>query len=686
MNKMTSFSDTVPLKLDVSVIIPTYNEEKFISKCLSSILNQDYPKEKFEIIVVDGMSTDATCKIVERYMQFHSNIRLTQNESRFTSTAMNIGIHLASSQVIMRMDGHAEAPRNYISQSVDCLVNKKTDAVGCLMETIGGGYWGQRIALALSSPFGVGNARYRVSNVELHGEPGWLGTFWRNSLLNLGGYNEFYQCNEDCELSYRMLFKGYSLYTPSNVSCKYYCRTTLRGLWQQYYKYGFWKVALISNLRKIPSIRHVIPAFFFMTLSLLALAALFSPMALKTLLITVLAYTAFTLVGSWKASKSKNIRCFWTITPVFIVLHFSYGIGFLKGIFSLVKDEAKNVKKTVDLKNLKQFLRPILQNKLASFAIYCIDAIYDFARYLLYSGNLYAVHSDRTKLESLILMHTHKIEKALALKEPREIEAVQITRLVRYMERYSKNGDRNSIPILSACVALSKYTEYFGFKLHKHSSRVAKSLHAFLMNYAEQIEENRIQSGTKTYQARSAAEKNTTIDYDFFVRSRHSIRNFSNTPVPREVLNRAVDQAKYTPSVCNRQSWRVHVFENEIEKKKALSVQNGNEGFGDSADKILLITCDMRCFFTSRERNQYFIDGGMFSMSLIHALHAAGVGSCALNLSTYSYQDFKLHRLLGIPGYEAPIMMMAIGYPPDNLEVACSHRIPVQRLIRYRDS
>src|SRR5690606_8509042 len=181
-----------------------------------------------------------------------------------------------------------------------------------------------------------------------------------------------------------------------------------------------------------------------------------------------------------------------------------------------------------------------------------------------------------------------------------------------------------------AYAALIKYKEHYGAELKKHSLEAAQCLDAFLVNYQERSSKG-IPGGTKTFQYSSTAEKNKTIDYDYFVKSRHSVRNLTNRPVLREVLNKAIEQARWTPSVCNRQSWRVHVFESKQDKKVALSFQNGNDGFGDCADKILLITCDLRCFFTSRERNQCFIDGGMFSMSLIYALHAAGVCSCALN-------------------------------------------------------
>jgi len=685
MIKMASLFNSDSSKVDVSVIIPTYNEENFIAQCLRSICDQDYPTERLEIIVVDGMSTDATCTIVKSYMQSHSNIRLTQNESKSTSTAMNIGIQLSRSDVIIRLDGHAEAPPNYVSKSVHNLIIKKTDFVGCLMETIGWGYWGRRIAVALSSPFGVGNAHYRIGKKELRDEPGWLGTFWRTSLVNLGGYDESYKCNEDCELTYRMLDKGYSLYTPSDLSCKYYCRNNLKSLWRQYFKYGFWKVALIFKLRKIPSFRHVIPALFISTLALLTVTAFSSSFALNCLLLVIAAYFGFIGFGSWKASRGENLCFFCTIIPVFIALHFSYGFGFLSGIVSWFVSGLKTLKKSIGFSGLKKVCRPLLQNKISAFAIYVADAIYDFARYLIYSGNLYALDSSDQKLQSLIQMYSHKLEKRLVLKETRQIfDSTHVARLVRLLEKYSAKFDCQEMTFLSAYASLGKFKQRFESELERQSPGTLKCLNSFLIQYAH-VNGNGFKGGIKIYDSVLTAAKNKEIDYDFFVQSRHSVRNFTKESISREILNRAIEQARWTPSVCNRQPWRVHVFESAKDKKKALSIQNGNDGFGDTADKILLITCDLQSFFTSRERNQCFIDGGMFSMSLIHALHAAGVASCALNLSTYSFQDFKLHKVLGIPIHETPIMMMAIGYPPDLLDVTCSQRHPVERFIQYRE-
>ena len=205
---------TVP----VSVIIPTFNEEQSIGTCLSTLVAQDYPFDQLEIIVVDGMSTDATCAKIERFMRRYPNIRLVRNPSGATAVAMNIGIRLARGEVIVRMDGHAEPPRSHISTSVRYLLTGRYDNVGSLADTIGVGYWGQRIAIALSSPFGVGNANYRVTVKNLDGEPGWLGAFWKHTLVNVGCYDESFHCNEDDELNYRMRDRGARLCTFQPIS------------------------------------------------------------------------------------------------------------------------------------------------------------------------------------------------------------------------------------------------------------------------------------------------------------------------------------------------------------------------------------------------------------------------------------------------------------------------------------
>ena len=136
--------------------------------------------------------------------------------------------------------------------------------------------------------------------------------------------------------------------------------------------------------------------------------------------------------------------------------------------------------------------------------------------------------------------------------------------------------------------------------------------------------------------------------------------------------------------MCNRQAWRVHVYTSPQDKEIVLRTQDGNSGFGHLAARVLLISADARVYVTSGERHQPYVDGGMFAMTLVFALQAQGVASCCLNLCNYFFQDVAVHRACQIPAWEIPIMMIAIGYPPDEFHVAVSARIETDAVFSWR--
>jgi nitroreductase len=171
-------------------------------------------------------------------------------------------------------------------------------------------------------------------------------------------------------------------------------------------------------------------------------------------------------------------------------------------------------------------------------------------------------------------------------------------------------------------------------------------------------------------------------DMTKFVASRYSIRNFAQQPVSLEAIEKAVTLAAKTPSVCNRQSAKCYLLEGPENLARVLALQNGNRGFGHTADKLLIVTADTQCFPAFEERNQCWIDGGLFAMSLVYALHSLGLGTCCLNWSATNENDITLKRLTRIPESEAVIMMIAIGHLPDHLKVARSTRKTVEELLR----
>jgi nitroreductase len=179
--------------------------------------------------------------------------------------------------------------------------------------------------------------------------------------------------------------------------------------------------------------------------------------------------------------------------------------------------------------------------------------------------------------------------------------------------------------------------------------------------------------------------KGACHDLDPFFRSRHSIRHSADTPVPRELVEKAVSMAVYSPSVCNRESWRVHVYSDSQSKQSVLRYQNGNRGFGDQAAYVLIVTTEIQSFAFVGERNQAWIDGGMFAMSLIWALHSLGVGTCSLNFCVEKETDAALRACAGIPDSQAVIMMIAVGSLPEEFAVARSTRKHLDEVIVFHE-
>lgn len=159
---------------------------------------------------------------------------------------------------------------------------------------------------------------------------------------------------------------------------------------------------------------------------------------------------------------------------------------------------------------------------------------------------------------------------------------------------------------------------------------------------------------------------------DFFL-SRSSCRDFESRDLSDAVIERAVQLAISTPSVCNRQSWRVRFFRNK-DAQEILRFQNGNAGFGSSIPVTALITVDTRLFSGMGERNQPWIEGGLFSMSLVWAFQSLGVSTCMLNMSVGNSAAARLRNTASLPDYEVPIMMIAVGYGRQGHRVARSPR------------
>lgn len=320
------------------------------------------------------------------------------------------------------------------------------------------------------------------------------------------------------------------------------------------------------------------------------------------------------------------------------------------------------------------------------FLVHTLDAGYDFLRYLRYSNSVRRSINERQKLESLLFFYYHKIEKALALPEIKPLFGLSyIETILNLMDAWiNLTGDLNAVVFRGSYAALARYREQVGQVLVQQNPSLIQRLDKFLASY-KHIVDNLNLGGTITVFEKDLQRACEFVDFEHFVYQRHSVRNFTGRHVPDNVIIQAVKLAQRSPSVCNRQCSRVHVFTSVVDKAKVLQHQNGNRGFGHLADRILLITADQRSFVSSGERHQGYIDASLFTMTLLYALQAYGVASCCLNLNISFNKDISLRRDCRISEWEIPIMMIAIGYPPESFQVATSARIPTESVLFFRE-
>lgn len=303
---------------------------------------------------------------------------------------------------------------------------------------------------------------------------------------------------------------------------------------------------------------------------------------------------------------------------------------------------------------------------------------YDLDRFFKWSSVNYKLIDTQTKLKSLITMDYHRIEKGLALKEPRAgFGSDVIERLIKFIPEYQeKYGSDETILVTLNCL-----DAYYHFNLSQgiDNQELSQKIQAFKDNL-DKTQANFLEGGVFET-TRADILQRGKIDLTEFFNSRYSIRHFSEDEVDIALIAQAVKMAQKTPSVCNRQSCKVYVFSDSESKIKVLSYQNGNRGFGKQVSKVLIVTSNLEHFTSIGERNQGWIDGGMFSMSLVYALHSLGLGTCCLNWSVDYQRDKTLKQAADIPDTELIMMMIAVGHLPENLKIAQSPRKPLDEVL-----
>ena len=324
----------------VSIICPIYNEQAFIGQCILSMLAQDFPRNKWELLLIDGGSSDSTRQLILPYTQEYNNIHLIDNPHRIVPFAMNIGIGAALGDYICRIDAHSSFPSNYISTLVRYMKHlPDASNVGavCKTEPRNNSHKARAIASVLSNRFGVGNSAFRVGISEVTAvDTVPFGFYKREVLEKVGLYNERLTRNQDIELNKRIIANGGKVYLVPDTYCIYYARATYLQLALNNFGNGKWNLLTVyytHDYRSL-SLRHFIPLLFILSLLLpLCIMPLWQPIGWLSAL-SLFSYLLLINAVALKEAIMKHLH-FLAILWAFIVLHISYGVGSLVGLITL---------------------------------------------------------------------------------------------------------------------------------------------------------------------------------------------------------------------------------------------------------------------------------------------------------------------------------------------------------------
>lgn len=324
----------------VSVVMPVYNEEKHIERCVESLLKQDYPKENMEWLFVDGMSTDKTVEILNEYCEEYPDlIKVVNNPHRVVTYALNIGIESSVGKYIVRLDAHSDYATDYITKCVYYLDTTDADNVGGVAETKAQGFVGNAIAKMLSSKFGVGNSEFRTNGKDGYVDTVPFGAFRRSVFEKLGLFDERLIRSEDNEINYRIRKNGGKIYMNNEIKLTYYCRDTIKGITNMAFKNGLWTIITMKVCPGTMGLRHFIPFAFVM--SVLGLSALsFVHIAFLWMLVAEL--VLYFGLGTYSAfEKTKKVHEILFLLLMYPIFHMSYGIGSLCGLTKLFSKKYK---------------------------------------------------------------------------------------------------------------------------------------------------------------------------------------------------------------------------------------------------------------------------------------------------------------------------------------------------------
>lgn len=314
----------------ISVILPVLNEESHLEGAVLSVLSQDY-RGPFEIILALGPSRDRTNEIAAKLASQDNRVKLIDSPTGKTAAGLNLALAASKSPVVVRVDGHAQIPKNYISLIVEILNKTGAVNVGGVMAAVGTTVFERAVAGAMRSPLGVGASRFHTGGEAGEVDTVYLGAFRREALLAIGGFDERFTRAQDWELNFRLRENGGVIYFDPRLHVTYRPRSSIGALAKQYFEYGRWRRVVSRRHSGTINYRYLAPPFALIGFS----ASLILGIALSSIFfIPALVYLLFVVLASLKISTSMSE--YFLLLLVIPTMHFAWGAGFISSPKTLV--------------------------------------------------------------------------------------------------------------------------------------------------------------------------------------------------------------------------------------------------------------------------------------------------------------------------------------------------------------
>lgn len=323
---------------NISVVIPCRNEVNYIEECIRAVYNSDINESiVLNVFVVDGMSDDGTRDIVVQLKREFQSLHLLDNEKQLTPYAFNLGIYEMEFDYVQIIGARHIVSTNYIGE---CLKKLKEDhGIWCVGGKIINEYvneTGKTIALAMSTTFGMGLGNFRTLDKSGYIDTVTSPMYPARVFDTIGYFDEELVRNQDDDFNFRVTKAGGKIFYNNDISLKYYVRGSYEGLWKQFFQYGYWKVYVNKKHKAITTMRQLVPPLFVIYLILLIITSFVSISVAGIMGIPYLIYIGMAVHFALKASETEVDVKFWDVIKVFPILHISYGLGYLKGMWTFL--------------------------------------------------------------------------------------------------------------------------------------------------------------------------------------------------------------------------------------------------------------------------------------------------------------------------------------------------------------